>query len=66
MIDTLKLKVGVLEHPVGGAARFNPRHLDFTAHHGFHPVVCKVKKANEKWRVPYRTAHIPQVVGGSF
>ena len=49
MIDNLK--VGVLEHPLGGPARFNPRYLDFAAHHGFHPVACQVKKANEKGRV---------------
>ena len=49
MIDNLK--VGVLEHPLGSAARFNPRYLDFAAHHGFVPVACQVKKANEKGRV---------------
>ncbi len=49
MIDNLK--VGVLEHPLGAAARFNPRYLDFAAHHGFVPVACQVKKANEKGRV---------------
>lgn len=49
MIDNLK--VGVLEHPVGGPAQFNPRYLDFAAHHGFHPVACQVRKANEKGRV---------------
>jgi len=49
MIDNLK--VGVLEHPLGGPVRFNPRYLDFAAHHGFVPVACQVKKANEKGRV---------------
>lgn len=49
MIDNLK--VGVLEHPIGSAARFNPRYLDFAAHYGFSPVACQVKKANEKGRV---------------
>jgi transposase len=49
MIDNLK--VGVLEHPLGAPARFNPRYLDFAAHHGFAPVACRVKKANEKGRV---------------
>jgi transposase len=49
MIDNLK--VGVLEHPPGLAARFNPRYLDFAAHYGFAPVACQVKKANEKGRV---------------
>ena len=49
MIDNLK--TGVLEHPLGEAARFNPRYLDFAAHYGFAPVACQVKKANEKGRV---------------
>jgi hypothetical protein len=49
MIDNLK--VGVLEHPLGAPARFNPRYLDFAAHHGFVPVACQVRKANEKGRV---------------
>jgi transposase len=49
MIDNLK--TGVLEHPVGSAARFNPHYLDFAAHYGFSPVACQVKKANEKGRV---------------
>ena len=49
MIDNLK--TGVLEHPVGGPARFNPRYLDFAAHYGFKPVACAVKKGNEKGRV---------------
>jgi len=49
MIDNLK--VGVLEHPLGAPVRFNPRYLDFAAHHGFKPVACQVKKANEKGRV---------------
>jgi transposase len=49
MIDNLK--VGVLEHPRGEAARFNPRYLDFAAHYGFTPVACPVAKGNEKGRV---------------
>lgn len=49
MIDNLK--VGVLEHPLGAPARFHPRYLDFAAHHGFVPVACQVRKANEKGRV---------------
>jgi transposase len=49
MIDNLK--VGVLEHPRGEAARFNPRYLDFAAHYGFTPVACQVAKGNEKGRV---------------
>ena len=49
MVDNLK--VGVLEHPRGQAARFNPRYLDFAAHYGFSPVACQVAKGNEKGRV---------------
>jgi transposase len=49
MIDNLK--VGVLEHPRGQAARFNPRYLDFATHYGFSPVACQVAKGNEKGRV---------------
>ncbi len=49
MIDNLK--VGVLEHPRGQPARFNPRYLDFAAHYGFCPVACQVAKGNEKGRV---------------
>lgn len=45
------LKTGVLEHPLGGEARFHPRYLDFAAHYGFSPVACQVRKANEKGRV---------------
>jgi transposase len=49
MIDNLK--VGVLRHPTGDKAQFNPRYLDFAAHYGFQPVACNVRKANEKGRV---------------
>ena len=49
MIDNLK--VGVLEHPAGQSAVFNPRYLDFAAHYGFQPVACNVGKGNEKGRV---------------
>jgi transposase len=49
MIDNLK--TGVLSHPIGEKAVFNPRYLDFAAHHGFKPVACGVRKANEKGRV---------------
>ena len=49
MIDNLK--TGVLIHPFGEAARFHPRYLDFAAHHGFRPVACAVRRANEKGRV---------------
>jgi transposase len=49
MIDNLK--VGVLRHPLGGPVEFNPRYLDFAAHHGFEPVACNPAKGNEKGRV---------------
>jgi transposase len=49
MIDNLK--VGVLHHPVGQSAQFNPRYLDFAAHYGFQPVACNVRQPNEKGRV---------------
>jgi transposase len=49
MIDNLK--VGVLRHPTGQKALFNPRYLDFAAHYGFQPVACNVRKGNEKGRV---------------
>ena len=49
MIDNLK--VGVLEHPDAGPVVFNPRYLDFAAHHGFEPVACNRAKGNEKGRV---------------
>jgi transposase len=49
MIDNLK--VGVLRHPLGEPAQFNPRYLDFAAHYGFKPVACNRAKGNEKGRV---------------
>jgi len=49
MIDNLK--VGVLHHPTGQPAQFNPRYLDFAAHYGFEPVACNRAKGNEKGRV---------------
>jgi transposase len=49
LIDNLK--TGVLSHPHGQAPVFNPRYLDFAAHHGFQPKACNVRKANEKGRV---------------
>lgn len=49
MIDNLK--VGVLRHPTGEKAQFNPHYLDFAAHYGFQPVACNVRKGNEKGRV---------------
>ena len=49
MIDNLK--VGVVRHPLGQPAQFNPRYLDFAAHYGFEPVACNPAKGNEKGRV---------------
>lgn len=49
MIDNLK--TGVLRHPWGEKAQFNPRYLDFAGHYGFEPVACAVGKANQKGRV---------------
>lgn len=49
MIDNLK--VGVLRHPSGEKAQFNPHYLDFAAHYGFQPVACNIGKGNEKGRV---------------
>lgn len=49
MIDNLR--VGVLRHPTGQPAQFNPRYLDFAAHYGFEPVACARGKGNEKGRV---------------
>ena len=48
MIDNLK--VGVVRHPTGQKALFNPRYLDFAAHYGFQPAACNVRKGNEKGR----------------
>ena len=49
LIDNLK--TGVLRHPFGERAVFNPRYLDFAAHYGFEARACNVRKANEKGRV---------------
>lgn len=49
MIDNLK--VGVVRHPAGQKALFNPRYLDFAAHYGFQPAACNIRKGNEKGRV---------------
>lgn len=49
MIDNLR--VGVLRHPTGEPAQFNPRYLDFAGHYGFQPVACARGKGNEKGRV---------------
>jgi len=49
MIDNLK--VGVVRHPLGQKAQFNPHYLDFAHHYGFAPVACTIGKGNEKGRV---------------
>ena len=49
LIDNLK--TGVLSHPFGEKAVFNNRYLEFSAHYGFEPRACNVRKANEKGRV---------------
>jgi transposase len=49
LIDNLK--TGVLKHPFGERAVFNPRYLDFAAHYGFEARACNVRKPNEKGRV---------------
>jgi transposase len=56
MIDNLK--TGVLDHPFGGSARFHPRYLDLAGHHGFAPVACAVRKANEKGRVENAVGYV--------
>ena len=56
MIDNLK--TGVLLHPEGQKAIFNPRYLDFAAHYGFHAVACNVRKANEKGRVESAVGYV--------
>src|ERR1051325_265895 len=45
------LKVGVVGHPTGEKAQFNPHYADFAARDGFQPVACNVRKGNEKGRV---------------
>jgi transposase len=56
MIDNLK--VGVVRHPTGQPALFNPHYADFAAHHGFVPVACNVRKGNEKGRVENGVGYI--------
>jgi len=56
LIDNLK--TGVLSHRFGQNAVFNPRYLDFAAHHGFQPRACNVRKANEKGRVENAVGYI--------
>lgn len=49
MVDNCK--TAVLSHPVGQAAQFNPRYLDFAHHYGFNIRACGVRQAHEKGRV---------------
>jgi transposase len=56
MIDNLK--VGVVRHPTGEKALFNPHYADFAAHYGFVPVACNVRKGNEKGRVENGVGYI--------
>lgn len=56
LIDNLKS--GVLVHPVGGKAVFNPRYIDFASHYGFSPAACNVRKANEKGRVENAVGYV--------
>lgn len=56
LIDNLK--TGVLRHPFGEKATFNPRYLDFAAHYGFEPRACNVRKANEKGRVENAVGYV--------
>jgi len=49
MVDNLKS--AVLKRALGEAPVFNPKYVDFAAHHGFTIVPCNVGKGNEKGRV---------------
>lgn len=49
MVDNLKS--AVLRRLTGAAPVFNPRYLDFAAHHAFTIAPCNVGKGNEKGRV---------------
>ena len=41
-------KAAVLEHPVGGPARFHPRFIDLAGHYGFVPRACRPARAQTK------------------
>jgi transposase len=56
LIDNLK--TGVISHPLGEAARFHPRYVDFAAHYGFEARACNVRKANEKGRVENAVGYV--------
>ena len=56
MIDNLKS--AVLDHPVGGPARFHPRYLELAAHFGFEPVACPLRQAHHKGRVERSVGYI--------
>ena len=46
--SSTNLKTGVLRHPVGERAAFNPSFLDFAAHYGFEARACNVRKSPTK------------------
>jgi transposase len=56
MLDNLKS--AVLSHPRGLPAEYNPRYLDFAAHHGFEPRACQPRRANEKGRVENAVGYV--------
>jgi transposase len=58
MVDNCK--TAVLSHPVGQAAVFNPRYLDFARHYGFEIRACGVRKAHEKGRVENAVKYIKE------
>ena len=63
MIDNLKC--AVLDHPLGGPARFHPRYLELAAHFGFSAVACGVRKPHEKGRVERNVGYIKKnLLGG--
>lgn len=41
-------KAAVLDHPVGGPARFHPRFVDLACHYGFVPRACRPARAQTK------------------
>jgi transposase len=56
MVDNCK--TAVLSHPLGQAAQFNPRYLDFAAHYGFQIRACGVRQPQEKGRVENAVGYI--------
>ena len=49
MVDNCK--TAVLEHPIKGVVKFNPKYIDFANHYGFEIVACNVRQPQEKGRV---------------